>query len=99
RHRLAGREVYRDSARTRAGRGAALMTNQPNFIGSADQQALAEQIFRVMRTQGSLFATDAPIRQTLGNLADFFASQRKADLAKVREEIDAALRENQAIFT
>jgi hypothetical protein len=75
------------------------MTNQPNFIGSAEQQALAEQIFQVMRTQGSLFATDAPIRQTLGNLADFFASQRKSDPAKVREEIDAALRENQAIFT
>ncbi len=51
-----------------------------------------------MRTQGAFYATDAPIRQTLGNLADFFAGQRKIDPAEVRQEIDTALRENQAVF-
>jgi hypothetical protein len=53
------------------------MSNQPTFSGSADQRALAEQVFRIMRTQGAFFASDAPIRQSLGNLADFFAAQRK----------------------
>src|SRR5437867_6297546 len=75
------------------------MSDQPIFSGNADQRALAEQIFRIMRTQGALFAADAPIRQTLGNLVDFFAAQRKADPAQVRREIDAALRENKNVFT
>ncbi|HEX5692496.1 MAG TPA: hypothetical protein VFX76_20920 [Roseiflexaceae bacterium] len=74
------------------------MSEQPTFTGNADQRALAEQIFKIMRTQGSLFATDAPIRQTLGNLADFFAAQRKADPSAVRQEIEKALRQNDAIF-
>ncbi|HEY3231570.1 MAG TPA: hypothetical protein VGJ87_20240 [Roseiflexaceae bacterium] len=75
------------------------MSDQPTFSGNADQRALAEQIFRIMRTQGALFATDAPIRQTLGNLVDFFAAQRKADPAQVQQEIDTALRKNQSVFT
>jgi hypothetical protein len=74
------------------------MSDQPTFTGSAGQRQLAEQVFSVMRTQGALFAADAPIRQTLGNLTDFFAAQRKADPSAVRQEIDAALRENQTIF-
>ncbi|HEX9440329.1 MAG TPA: hypothetical protein VF909_11640, partial [Roseiflexaceae bacterium] len=75
------------------------MSDKPTFSGNADQRALAEQIFRIMRTQGSLFATDAPIRQTLGNLVDFFAAQRKADPAQVQQEIDTALRKNHSVFT
>ena len=75
------------------------MSNQPTFTGNASQRALAEQIFQIMRTQGALFATDAPIRQTLGNLADFFAAQRKTDLAEVRSEIESALGQNASVFT
>jgi hypothetical protein len=74
------------------------MSNQPTFTGNAAQRVLAEQIFQIMRTQGALFAVDTPIRQTLGNLADFFAAQRKAEPTEVRQEIDAALRENQSVF-
>ena len=74
------------------------MSNQPSFTGNAKQRALAEQVFRIMRTQGALFAADAPIHQTLGNLADFFAAQQKVDPAQVRQEIDTALRANQAVF-
>lgn len=74
------------------------MSDMPIFTGSPDQRALAEQVFQVMRTQGVLFASDAPIRQTLGNLVDFFAPRLKADPAQVRQVIDAALVENQAIF-
>lgn len=68
------------------------------FNGNGPQRALAEQVFKIMTAQGQFFASDAPIRQTLANLADFFAAQRKADPSQVAEEIDAALRENEAIF-
>jgi hypothetical protein len=74
------------------------MSDKPTFAGNAEQQALAEQVFQVMKTQGAFFAADAPIRQTLGNLADFFAAQRKADRAKVAQEIETALRKNDSIF-
>jgi len=74
------------------------MTEHPTFTGNAGQRTLAEQIFQIMSSQGVLFASDAPIRQTLGNLTDFFVAQHKANPAKVRQDIDAALRENQAIF-
>lgn len=72
--------------------------SNPTFTGSAEQQALAEEVFRVMKAQGALFALDAPIRQTLDNLATFFANRRKKDAAAVATEIDAALRENSAVF-
>ncbi len=75
------------------------MSERPTFTGNADQRALAEQVFQIMSSQGALFASDAPIRQTLGNLADFFASQRKADPSTMRSAIEAALGKNQEIFT
>jgi len=74
-------------------------SNGPAFSGSAEQRALAEEVFRLMSMQGRFFAADAPIRQTLTNLAEFFAAQRKADPAVVAQEIDAALRANEAVFT
>ncbi len=74
------------------------MSENPTFTGNAEQRALAEQIFQVMKTQGTFFAADAPIRQTLDNLADFFAAQRKADRGKVAKEIEAALNKNETIF-
>src|SRR5690242_14744937 len=74
------------------------MSDKPNFSGSAEQKALAEQVFQLMSAQGAFFANDAPIKQTLANLADFIAVQRKADRAKVVQEIDAALSKNEAVF-
>jgi len=74
------------------------MSNKPNFTGNAEQKALAAQIFQLMSTQGAFFASDSPIKQTLANLADFIAVQRKADRAKVVQEIDAALSKNNAVF-
>jgi hypothetical protein len=68
------------------------------FTGNAEQRALAEQVFQIMKTQGTFYAADAPIRQTLDNLADFFAAQRKTDRAKLAQEIDKALRANDALF-
>src|SRR5215212_4305169 len=74
------------------------MSDKPNFTGNAEQKALAAQIFQLMSTQGTFFAADSPIKQTLANLADFIAVQSKADRAKVVQEIDAALSKNNAVF-
>src|SRR6185436_6841697 len=74
------------------------MSDKPNFTGNAEQKALAAQVFQLMSSQGAFFAADSPIKQTLANLADFIAVQRKADRAKVVQEIDAALSKNNAVF-
>jgi hypothetical protein len=74
------------------------MSDKPNFTGNAEQKALAAQIFQLMSAQGAFFASDSPIKQTLTNLADFIAVQRKADRAKVVQEIDSALSKNNAVF-
>lgn len=74
------------------------MSDRPTFEGSAEQQQLAAQIFSVMSAQGRFYAADAPIRQTLNNLAGYFATQHKADATAVAGEIDAAMRKNAAVF-
>ncbi len=70
----------------------------PIFVGTPEQQALASEIFRLMSVQGTLFATDAPIKQTLSNLTDFLATQRKREREAMAREIDAALRVNDQVF-
>lgn len=70
----------------------------PTFVGTPEQQALASEIFRLMSTQGVLFAVDAPIKQTLSNLTDFLARQRKCEREAMAREIDAALRANAQVF-
>jgi hypothetical protein len=74
------------------------MSNSTSFLGNAEQRALAEQVYQVMTSQGRFYAVDAPIRQTLANLADFFAAQQKTDRSDVERKIDAALRENAELF-
>ncbi|MGC9039660.1 MAG: hypothetical protein ACP5MJ_09175 [Roseiflexus sp.] len=71
---------------------------RPTFAGTEAQQALAEEIYQLMAAQGRLFAFDAPIRQTLQNLADFYARQRQMDPAEATRLIDEALRANDHIF-
>ncbi len=66
------------------------MSDRPSF----EQQNLAEQVYQIMVAQGSFYAVDAPIRQTLTNLAEFFAVSRKMNTQEVAQEIDAALRES-----
>lgn len=70
----------------------------PIFAGTPEQQALASEIFRLMSAQGALFAADAPIKQTLSNLTDFLAAQRKREREAMAHEIDAALRANDQVF-
>lgn len=68
------------------------------FQGNDEQQQLAADVHKIMTSQGVLFADGAPIRQTLSNLADFFASQRKADPGNMASAIDAALQVNDSVF-
>ncbi|NWG19055.1 MAG: hypothetical protein HXY39_01900 [Chloroflexi bacterium] len=75
------------------------MSERPTFKGSVEQRTLAEEIYQIMVAQGRFFADDAPIRQTLANLVDFFATQRKMDPQEAARRIDEALRENSTVFT
>lgn len=68
------------------------------FAGSTEEQALAQRIFEVMAGQGSLNARDALIRQSLDNLAAFFAEQDKSSPEQMRPRIEAAIAANPAIF-
>ncbi|MCS6882546.1 MAG: hypothetical protein RMK84_01345 [Oscillochloridaceae bacterium] len=65
------------------------MTAAPTL--PTDQQALAEEIYRLMVAQGAMFAFDTPIRQTLANLAAFLARRDGRDRAELEAAIDAAL--------
>jgi len=68
------------------------------FTGSAQQQALARRIFEIMAGQGSLHARDALIRQSLDNLAAFFAEQDNSTPEQVLPQIEAVVAANPAIF-
>lgn len=57
----------------------------------ADQQRLAEDIYRLMVAQGAMFAVDTPIRQTLASLATFLARREGRDRAELEAAIDMAL--------
>jgi hypothetical protein len=73
-------------------------TQQLEFAGSAEEQALARRIFEVMVGQGSLHARDALIRQSIDNLAAFFAQQDQTTAEQIKPRIEAALAANSAIF-
>ncbi|MBV9788467.1 MAG: hypothetical protein JOZ51_09865 [Chloroflexi bacterium] len=68
------------------------------FAGSAEEQALAQRIFEVMAGQGSLNARDALIRQSIDNLAAFFAEQDKSSPEQLRPRIEAAIAANPEVF-
>lgn len=74
------------------------MTVASEFQGSVSEQSLAEEVYRLMTTQGSFFALDAPITQSLANLADFLAGTYQRDRDEIAREIDAALRANDNLF-
>ncbi|MBX0327250.1 hypothetical protein K2Z83_06090 [Oscillochloris sp. ZM17-4] len=69
-----------------------------SFQGSPSQQELADEVYRLMTTQGSLFAIDAPIRQSLDNLADYLAGKYQRGRDEIAADIDAALQANEGIF-
>lgn len=71
----------------------------PVFRGTPEQQELADRIFRTMKLQGSFFSANAPIRQSLKNLADFFAKEQDCDTQDMEQQIESALQENTEVFT
>ncbi|MEJ5346946.1 MAG: hypothetical protein WHS83_18705, partial [Chloroflexus sp.] len=58
---------------------------------TATTGTLADEVWRLMTAQGVLFAVDAPIRQTLSNLVEFFAARLQRDPAQVQADLEAAL--------
>ncbi len=72
--------------------------NTPTFEGTPEQQSLAAEVFELMSMQGAFFANNAPIRQTLSNLAAFLAERHQRDQAEISHAIDQALSMNQQVF-
>ena len=69
------------------------------FEGTDEERRLAEQVFRVARFQGRLFAATAPIRLRRDDLVEFVARQEKReDRDDVAKALDGALRKNPAVF-
>ena len=68
------------------------------FAGTADEQALARRVWELMTAQAALYARDSQIRQSLENLAAFFAEQEGVSADQMAQRIDAAVRANQAVF-
>lgn len=75
------------------------VATQFEFAGSAEEQALARRVFEVMIGQGSLYARDALIRQSLVNLAAFLAEQDGSSSEALLPGLDAAIRANPTIFS
>lgn len=74
-------------------------TDQIVFVGSEEDQKLAERVFSIMARQGAMFGLHSPIRQSLANLTDFFLSQGMgADQDELSQRIDHALSQNAAVF-
>jgi hypothetical protein len=65
------------------------MTATPTTAGA--EQELADEIYQLMVAQGALFALDAPIKQSLANLAAYFAARQQRDVAAVSAAIESAL--------
>ncbi|HEX6290418.1 MAG TPA: hypothetical protein VFZ66_14610 [Herpetosiphonaceae bacterium] len=74
------------------------LATQLQFAGSAEEQALARRIFEIMAGQGSLNSRDALIRQSLDNLAAFFAEQDNSTPDQILPQLAAAITANPAIF-
>lgn len=69
------------------------------FQGSAKDQALAERIFDLMtRTYGSLYASDALVRQSVANLATFLAQENGATAEELQKRIDNVIKKNSTVF-
>ena len=72
----------------------------PTFKGSAEEQQLAQRVFELMTSlYGKLYARDALIRQSLDNLAAFFAEREGVSADEFRPRLDAAIKQNAGIFS
>lgn len=77
------------------------MEQQPQleFRGNKTERAIAEQVFGLMMLQGAMHALDAPIRQSLRNLTEYFVARKlRKDPEEVARLIAAALSKNDHVF-
>ena len=65
------------------------------FSGSADEQKLAAEVFRVLSVHGRFMASDAAIRVSVASVVDFLAAAGETDVAP---RLDAALAANPGVF-
>src|SRR5437763_97355 len=80
-----------------------MQTNMPSLElgGTKEEQALASQVWNLMRMRGFSYAMNRPISLTLEQLADDFASQKYQGLEKPEEVaplLDRALSASPAVF-
>ena len=68
------------------------------FAGTGDEQALARRVWDVMAGGATLYARDGQIKQSLENLAVFFAQQDSTSPDEMQARIDQAVQANSAIF-
>lgn len=72
---------------------------QPTFQGTPEEQDIAAKIFDLMALQGQSYAIDAPIRQSLRNLVDFFLSKGLyPNASAAAAAIEAAVKANGHVF-
>lgn len=72
---------------------------QPDFQGTSEERDIAAKIFDLMALQGQSYAIDAPIRQSLRNLVDFFLSKGLYTNARAAAAaIEAAVKANSHVF-
>ncbi len=69
-----------------------------SFVGTDDDQALARRVWELMTAQATLYARDSQIKQSLENLAAFFAQQDNTSPEQMQERIDRAMQANSAVF-
>ncbi len=75
------------------------MENPIEFKGKKAERELAQEIFELMSRQGAIFSLDAPIRQSLENLVEYFHQKKlRQDRDQVVELVEAALEKNAHIF-
>lgn len=71
------------------------------FEGTDQEQAVADEIFNLMRMYGFSYADNRPIRQTLTNLAQYLSERKFQGIEKVQEMtglVDKALTANLKVF-
>jgi hypothetical protein len=73
---------------------------QLEFRGRKEERTIAERVFDLMASQGTMFGLDTPIRQSLHNLIDYFVEQKilRRDPEAVAKLIEAAVAHNDHIF-
>lgn len=68
------------------------------FAGTPDEQALARRVWELMTAQATLYARDGQLKQSLENLAAFFAQQDHTTPDAMQAQIDRAVQANSAVF-